>query len=151
MGTCFYCLRETVVCGDHVVPITRGGPPDAEWNRKDACVPCNNSKSDKLPSEWCPDHAEAIEIEKRVPVIYPRMRNGYIILGEDRATRYVTIRSLCTNFSNEVAVQLSGLSRSDAVIARATTARRAVDRLRLHMEDKINSANVKDPNRERTG
>src|SRR5262245_16716817 len=83
ISECFYCKRETVCVDDHVVPVARGGSGQ-HWNIVRACVPCNSSKSDMLPSEWCPDNEEALAIQARVPVIFPRMRRGFIIMGADQ-------------------------------------------------------------------
>ena len=50
--TCAYCgvRGERMEC-DHIVPIARGGSHDDE-NLTTACKPCNQSKRDKLLSEW---------------------------------------------------------------------------------------------------
>lgn len=39
------------ITADHVVPLSRGGTNDLE-NLVCCCIPCNNSKSDRLISEW---------------------------------------------------------------------------------------------------
>ena len=50
--TCAYCgvRGERMEC-DHIVPVSRGGSHDDE-NLTTACKPCNQSKRDKLLSEW---------------------------------------------------------------------------------------------------
>lgn len=53
MPLCQYCF--TSIKGtpsiDHKIPISRGGP-HIPSNLVAACLPCNSSKCDKLPSEW---------------------------------------------------------------------------------------------------
>lgn len=52
---CKYCgiegEEEAQWCADHVIPLSRGGTND-EDNLVACCVPCNNSKGDRLLSEW---------------------------------------------------------------------------------------------------
>jgi hypothetical protein len=52
---CEYCGAEgeTEVqwCVDHIVPLSRGGS-NAEDNLVACCIPCNNSKGDRLLTEW---------------------------------------------------------------------------------------------------
>ncbi len=52
--TCRYCgsKPERLQC-DHVVPVVRGGSNETD-NLATACKPCNQSKCDKLVSEWRP-------------------------------------------------------------------------------------------------
>ncbi|WP_442947121.1 HNH endonuclease [Novosphingobium sp.] len=55
--TCGYCLAsDPVMCVDHIIPLSRGGS-NLDSNLVACCIPCNSSKSDRLPSEWhgrCP-------------------------------------------------------------------------------------------------
>jgi hypothetical protein len=140
-GDCFYCGRTAILVNDHVVPLARGGP-DHDWNVKAGCEPCNDNKSDLLPSEWCPTHVVAIEIEKRVPVIFPRMRHGHL-LGGDRAESYATIRALCSNFYEAIAAEINSLPLGDKAIGRSITAQRAVEKLKIFINDRINIAEAK--------
>jgi 5-methylcytosine-specific restriction endonuclease McrA len=48
---CVYCGSTERITIDHVVPLSRGGKHEAE-NLAPACLPCNASKSNRLPSEW---------------------------------------------------------------------------------------------------
>lgn len=56
-GYCFHCGCDLIPIGfhrDHWIPLTRGG---SNWisNIRMLCAPCNLSKHDKLPHEWCPE------------------------------------------------------------------------------------------------
>lgn len=53
--TCNYCgsRGKSLEC-DHVVPVSRGGSHDLD-NLVTACKTCNQSKRDKLLSEWRPE------------------------------------------------------------------------------------------------
>lgn len=132
-GSCFYCGWETLVEMDHVVPVSRGGPGEEPWNQAPACFLCNGNKSDRLPSEWCPSHKSAVEIEKRVPTIYPRMRFGFLLGNHEQA--YVRIRSLCANFAKVLVAELNALPSEDR--KRAITLHRAVEKLRIRTESVI--------------
>jgi 5-methylcytosine-specific restriction endonuclease McrA len=52
-GRCYYCGCELngKYQTDHVIPLSRGGS-DGTDNIVVACAPCNQSKGDKLPTEW---------------------------------------------------------------------------------------------------
>lgn len=64
---CLYCGDKTgPFHKDHLVPRKRGGPHAPE-NIVTACVPCNQSKTDMVPSEWREGlPAECYEIERVV-------------------------------------------------------------------------------------
>lgn len=51
--TCRYCgsRQEPLHC-DHVIPASRGGAHTTD-NLVAACQPCNLSKGDRTPEEWC--------------------------------------------------------------------------------------------------
>ena len=51
-GLCIYCNQLTAIALDHVIPIKRGGRPDAESNLAPACTPCNLEKGNMLVGEW---------------------------------------------------------------------------------------------------
>lgn len=135
-GSCFYCGWETLLEEDHVVPISRGGPAEESWNRVRACFLCNGNKSDQLPSEWCPSHKSAVEIEKRVPVIYPRMRFGFLLGNHEQA--YLRVRALCSNFARSLIDELNGLPSRDR--GKAITLHRAVEKLRIRIEGVIHDS-----------
>lgn len=42
---CFSCGREATTA-DHIIARSKGGP-DALWNLRAACLPCNSSKGDR--------------------------------------------------------------------------------------------------------
>ena len=48
---CQYCGSKNDLCVDHIIPPKRGGNSRRN-NLIRACVSCNASKSDFLPSEW---------------------------------------------------------------------------------------------------
>lgn len=48
---CVYCGSTERISIDHVVPLSRGGKHEAS-NLAPACLPCNASKNNRLPSEW---------------------------------------------------------------------------------------------------
>ncbi len=134
-----------MVVDDHVVPIVRGGPPYETWNIVKACDLCNSSKSDQLPSEWCPGNAEAIEIEKRVPTIYPRMRYGFLLGNHEQA--FLRMRALVSNFLFDISTEMNGLpvkSRKKVI-----PVHRRVAELRVHLEDVINTSEAKGYNEDR--
>jgi len=139
---CFYCHRETVVCVDHVVPISRGGPEE-EWNRVLACVECNQNKSDKLPSEWCPDNERALEIERRVPVVFPRMRKGK--LSGDKSEAYARVILICEEFLSLLSREISSLPGADSVSSVGDTVRKHVHKLRLKAMARLNDEKAKPP------
>ncbi len=118
---------------EHVVPLARGGPEDEPWNIVRACFMCNGNKNDLLPSEWCPSHKEAMEIENRVPVIYPRMRFGFLLNDHEQA--YARVRALCSNFCHAIKHELTGLPKKDR--GRAITAQKAVEKLKLRIESVV--------------
>lgn len=63
---CSYCRASLATVNEHVVPRKRGGPNDA-MNILPACVSCNNSKSQRTPSEWRPDlPAVVYDVERAV-------------------------------------------------------------------------------------
>lgn len=144
-GICFYCKKEHLVIEDHVVPIVRGGPPEERWNRKKSCDLCNSSKSDQLPSEWCPKNKEALEIEEKVPVIYPRMRYGFLLGDHEQA--FVRMRAIVSNFLFDISNEMNSLpvdSRKKVI-----SVHRRVSDLRIHLEDVINSSEDKGYNQGR--
>ena len=54
-GNCYYCATVlSVFHVDHVIPIARGGSNDSS-NIVLACPRCNQTKADKLLSEWKPE------------------------------------------------------------------------------------------------
>jgi len=133
---------------DHVVPLARGGPHEP-WNVVRACFLCNQDKSDKLPSEWRPHHemvcqefpVEATDaIERRVKVIFPRMRHGYLLGDDNTGQAYGRIRALCSNFVNALHEETSGLPRGDKCRGRAITAQRSVEKLLRFVNDRIQIA-----------
>jgi len=113
-----------------VVPIIRGGPATESWNIVRSCMSCNGSKSDQLPSEWCPTHEEAMEIEKRVAVVYPRMRNG-MITG-DHLPVYLRTRAICANFINDLVAEINGFPASNK--KGLHPAWKSVERLKLNLD-----------------
>lgn len=61
-GKCFHCginISEYYE-EDHWIPLTRGGSDYIE-NIRLLCKPCNNSKYNKLPHEWCPEKYSPLE------------------------------------------------------------------------------------------
>lgn len=52
-GHCEWCTRAAELTLDHIVPVSRGGTNDRS-NLAAACWDCNQSKGDRLPSEWVP-------------------------------------------------------------------------------------------------
>ena len=50
---CVYCAATKDLTIDHVVPISRGGTNHKD-NIKVCCLPCNNSKNNRLLCEWKP-------------------------------------------------------------------------------------------------
>jgi hypothetical protein len=144
-GICFYCKEDHLVVDDHVVPIVRGGPPDEAWNIVKACDLCNSSKSDQLPSEWCPDNAEAIEIEKRVPTIYPRMRYGFLLGDHEQA--FARVRAIVSNFLSDIQNEMRALPASSR--KRAISLHRRATGFRIHLEDVINTSEAKGYNEKR--
>lgn len=48
---CVYCGSNVDLSFDHIIPISRGGPDNAE-NQVLSCRSCNSSKGDKDPFEW---------------------------------------------------------------------------------------------------
>ncbi len=133
-GACFYCGMETLLVEEHVVPLARGGPgQECPWNIVRACSLCNSNKSDLLPSEWCPSHKLAMEIEARVPVIFPRMRYGFLL--NDHEESLVRVRSLCANFSHSLKHEMNGLPSKDR--SAAITTHRVVEKLRIRIESVI--------------
>ncbi len=49
--TCYLCGEQPEkLTPDHVIPLIRGGP-DADWNIRPACLPCNSSKGPRLLAE----------------------------------------------------------------------------------------------------
>lgn len=76
--TCFYCKRPYGWVTDHVIPINRGGD-NREENKVPACETCNYSKSDQIPSEWCPHNQEAVALEIKLREhihVFTRVRYG---------------------------------------------------------------------------
>lgn len=132
-GNCFYCgeYREALVL-DHVVPLARGGTYDP-WNLVRSCSSCNSKKSDMIPSEWCPNNAGAIEIERRSNKILPRMRKGRML--DNRATVYVNVLALCTGFVDGIKEQVNSISGGDPVARKALTLWNKVNQLRIHLWD----------------
>lgn len=53
-GKCFYCCAADIQEFDHFIPLKRGGKHEAA-NLRGSCLPCNRSKSVKMPWEWRPD------------------------------------------------------------------------------------------------
>ena len=49
---CAYCGNKTRLQLDHFIPLSKIGS-HTQWNCLPACLPCNASKSDKLPQKWC--------------------------------------------------------------------------------------------------
>lgn len=49
--TCQYCGAKADLSVDHIIPKSKGGPPDTFENTVAACKACNNKKGDKLPRE----------------------------------------------------------------------------------------------------
>ena len=135
-GDCFYCkgfFQELTT--DHVVPVVRGGP-ELPRNRVPACLPCNLSKSDRTPSEWCPDNEEAMKIESEVRNILPRMRHGKII--GDQSRMYFQVFSICTSFANTVRDQSNELAKipgSDSMRRKLMSIWKRLDDLRVHLID----------------
>lgn len=132
-GSCFYCGEtfEALIV-EHVVPLARGGTYDP-WNLVRACVSCNSKKNDKVPSEWCPDHEKAVEIERRFSNILPRMRNGKLL--DNRSWSYVRMLASCASFVNELKEQINSMPNRDPVMKRALTIWSKVDELRVHLID----------------
>jgi 5-methylcytosine-specific restriction endonuclease McrA len=48
---CVYCGSTEDISIDHIEPLSRGGKHEAD-NLAPACLPCNCSKNNQLPSEW---------------------------------------------------------------------------------------------------
>lgn len=133
-GHCFYCGEYFVgaLTTDHVVPLVRGGP-EATWNRCDACVSCNAKKNDRLPSEWCPNHVEALKIEKSVTNIIPRMRDGRLI--DERDASYFRILGIVSALGASLLDHISALPKADSVGRRTWTLWQKIDALRVHLVD----------------
>ena len=53
-GKCFYCRTADIQEFDHFIPLIRGGIHEAT-NLRGSCLPCNRSKSVKMPWEWKPE------------------------------------------------------------------------------------------------
>lgn len=130
---------------DHVVPIIRGGPPHEEWNFRKICDLCNSSKNDQLPSEWCPKNTEALEIEKRVPFFYPRMRHGFLLGDHEQA--FVRMRAIVSNFLHDIQKEMNALPVASR--KRSITIHRNASDLRVHLESVINSSEARGHNEER--
>jgi hypothetical protein len=143
-GTCFYCDQESLLDEEHVVPLARGGPHEP-WNLVRACSTCNGNKSDQLPSEWCPTHEAAIEIERRVPVIFPRMRFGGLI--GNHAQGYARVRSLCVNFLYSIKTEMKATSSEGK--SRILKTCGSVDRLRVYLDGVISESEARGINMER--
>ncbi len=75
--SCAYCgTRTGPFHRDHVVPRSRGGP-DEPLNIVFACVACNSSKRDLLPSEWRPHTPPFVAmIERRVSAVVSKKVRG---------------------------------------------------------------------------
>lgn len=57
---CAYCLQCGSLTMDHFIPLTRGGGT-VMGNIVPACSPCNSSKQNKMPSDWCtPEQLERV-------------------------------------------------------------------------------------------
>jgi hypothetical protein len=56
-ASCFYCGKDygNNFHVDHFVPVSKGGP-EAEWNLRQSCHTCNESKSDQFPWEFYINH-----------------------------------------------------------------------------------------------
>jgi HNH endonuclease len=134
VATCFYCQRKTVVEFDHVVPLARGGS-DEDWNIVRSCVPCNLNKSDKLPSEWCPNNEAALSIERRIASPFPRMRRGRVV--GDSLANYERIHAACENFAKALLAEINALPRSDLVSSRGIVLWRHVQKLLIFVGDRL--------------
>lgn len=138
-GHCFYCREHRyVIVTDHVVPIIRGGP-DAPWNKVRCCEICNLGKSDMLPSEWCPNHVEALAIQAKVSTILPRMRRGRLLNNEKQA--HFAVFAACTSFSTTLLELWSNMPANSSGRGRPQvkpmiyTLWRKVDAIRVHLID----------------
>jgi 5-methylcytosine-specific restriction endonuclease McrA len=70
-GRCVYCNAPATTV-DHIRPLSRGGLETAA-NLAPACGPCNSSKSNRLLTEWRPDHvAHAVACSPAVAAEYAR-------------------------------------------------------------------------------
>lgn len=78
---CFYCKREAAGL-DHVIPLNRNGD-DRPRNLVPACIRCNSSKADRLPSEWCPKNKRAVALEME-------LRQEIQVLGHARGQGFKT-------------------------------------------------------------
>ena len=58
---CHYCSRlaQTI---DHIIPISKGGPKGAQWNRVPACLRCNRRKRDEWPTCECRTCQQALTL-----------------------------------------------------------------------------------------
>jgi len=137
-GKCFYCGKETLLDQEHIVPLARGGPHEP-WNLTRACFSCNGNKNDQIPSEWCPTHQEAMAVERRVPVIFPRMRLG--VLVNEHAQGYARVRALCANFLHSLQTEMKALPSRKKT--RILTAYNAISRLQSHLDSVISESEAK--------
>ena len=71
---CLYCGTIEHLGVEHLVPRARGGL-DIDGNVFCACVSCNASKGDRLPSEWRSGlPAEVYELEKIAVFLHPSVK-----------------------------------------------------------------------------
>lgn len=57
-GVCFYCEAAPIQEFDHFIPLVAGGAHEAA-NLRGSCLPCNRSKSVKMPWDWKPEKFSA--------------------------------------------------------------------------------------------
>lgn len=91
MTNCLYCGGSERLGTDHLVPKSRGGL-DIQENLFTACLRCNASKKDRLPSEWREDlPAEIYALEKKALTLHPPLKQP-----NKKALKTETISIKCT-------------------------------------------------------